>query len=98
MADKNYLNWPFLDPQHRALENALDAWASEHISQQHQHHGRDVDAVCRRLVRQLGDAGWLKHAVGGIAYGGNKDAIDTRAVCLIRETLARHAGLADFAF
>ncbi len=26
------------------------------------------------------------------------EAIDTRAICLIRETLARHSGLADFAF
>ncbi|MFC3106800.1 acyl-CoA dehydrogenase family protein [Undibacterium arcticum] len=95
MTDKNYLNWPFLDPQHRALEHALDAWASRNISQP---HDKDVDAACRHLVRQLGDAGWLKHAVGGIAYGGNSDAIDTRAVCLIRETLARHSGLADFAF
>ena len=95
MADKNYLNWPFLDSQHRTLEHALDAWASRNISQQ---HGKDVDAACRHLVRQLGAAGWLKHAVGGVAYGGNGDAIDTRAVCLIRETLARHSGLADFAF
>ncbi len=44
-------------------------------------------------MRQLGDGGWLQHAI-------NKDdgAIDTRAICLIRETLARHNGLADFAF
>jgi alkylation response protein AidB-like acyl-CoA dehydrogenase len=53
------------------------------------HHG-DVDAACRSLVRSLGEGGWLQHAVG--------DTIDTRAVCLIRETLARHDGLADFAF
>jgi alkylation response protein AidB-like acyl-CoA dehydrogenase len=49
-------------------------------------------------VRALGDAGWLRHAIGGTAYGGALDAIDTRAICLIRETLARHNGLADFAF
>jgi alkylation response protein AidB-like acyl-CoA dehydrogenase len=36
--------------------------------------------------------------VGGTAYGGEHDVIDTRAICLLRETLARHAGLADFAF
>ncbi len=53
-------------------------------------HGHDVDEACRGLVRQLGDAGWLQYAVA--------DTIDTRAVCLIRETLARHSGLADFAF
>jgi len=37
--------------------------------------------------------GWLRHAIGGAGA-----PIDTRALCLIRETLARHNGLADFAF
>jgi acyl-CoA dehydrogenase len=61
-------------------------------------HGRDVDAECRSLVRALGAAGWLRHAVGGREFGAAVDTIDTRAVCLMRETLARHSGLADFAF
>jgi acyl-CoA dehydrogenase len=95
MADTDYLNWPFLEGRHRELAQELDAWATQHIAQKHDH---DVDAACRGLVRQLGEAGWLKHAIGGTAYGGASGAIDTRAVCLIRETLARHSGLADFAF
>jgi acyl-CoA dehydrogenase len=95
MADTNYLDWPFFQPQHRELARALDAWAHEHLSQA---HGSDVDAACRALVRRLGEGGWLSHAVGGRALGGQADAIDTRAICLIRETLARHEGLADFAF
>ena len=95
MADRSYLDWPFLTPQHRALALDLDAWAAEHIEQT---HGHDVDAACRALVMQLGDAGWLRYAIGGVAYGAVGEAIDTRAVCLIRETLARHSGLADFAF
>jgi acyl-CoA dehydrogenase len=57
----------------------------------------DVDRTCRQLVRALGAAGWLRYGVGGRAYGGHGDTIDTRAVCLLRETLAKHAGLADFA-
>ena len=86
MADTTYLDWPFFTPAHAALRKRLDAWAGQHVAEAHPH---DVDAACRHLVRQLGDAGWLQHAVG---------AIDTRAICLIRETLARHSGLADFAF
>ena len=95
MSDTAYLNWPFFEPHHGDLARTLDAWAAEHISQE---HGHDVDAECKALVRTLGAAGWLKYAVGGTAYGGADDAIDTRSICLIRETLARHSGLADFAF
>ncbi|RZT04557.1 acyl-CoA dehydrogenase [Duganella sp. CF402] len=95
MSDKNYLAWPFFDPRHAALEQALDAWAAQHIAHG---HGDDVDAACRQLVRQLGEGGWLRHAIGGTAHGGIGESIDTRAICLIRETLARHNGLADFAF
>ncbi len=95
MADTQYLEWPFFEERHRLLAQRLDTWAAQNIAHGPEH---DVDATCRALVRQLGEAGWLKHAIGGVAYGGVSDAIDTRAVCLIREILARHAGLADFAF
>jgi len=95
MSDTTYLDWPFFEPRHAALAQELDAWAGQHLAAA---HGTDVDAACRSLVAQLGGAGWLRHAVGGRDYGGALDAIDTRAICLIRETLARHAGLADFAF
>ena len=57
-----------------------------------------MDDACRSLVKKLGAAGWLRHAIGGTAYGAAQEIIDTRAVCLLRETLARHSGLADFAF
>jgi len=95
MSDTNYLAWPFFEDRHRTLARELDAWATANIDQT---HASDVDAQCKALVRQLGAAGWLRHAVGGTAYGAAADAIDTRAICLIRETLARHSGLADFAF
>jgi alkylation response protein AidB-like acyl-CoA dehydrogenase len=100
MADKTYLEWPFFEPRHAALERELDAWAAQHVREVHSegHAPEAADAPCRALVRALGDAGWLRHAVGGTAYGGALDAIDTRAICLMRETLARHNGLADFAF
>ncbi|MFP5477214.1 MAG: acyl-CoA dehydrogenase family protein [Gammaproteobacteria bacterium] len=90
MADTTYLDWPFFEPHHRELAQAVDAWATQNISQD---HGHDVDAECRALVKALGAGGWLKHAVGESAQ-----TMDARAICLIRETLARHSGLADFAF
>ena len=95
MADTSYLKWPFFEAHHARLAQSLDAWARQNIAHS---HGPDVDAECRQLVKALGEAGWLRHAVAGTAYGGAGEHIDTRAICLIRETLARHSGLADFAF
>lgn len=94
-----HLEWPFFEPRHRELANDLDAWCAEHL----QHRGHpvevaDVDAECQALVRALGQAGWLRHAVAGQDLGGVAELIDTRSVCLLRETLARYNGLADFAF
>jgi len=90
-----HLEWPFFDTHHRALVDQLDTWAGENVAQI---HSDDTDGDCKRLVRLMGEAGWLRYAVAGMAYGGVTDAIDTRAVCLIRETLATHNGLADFSF
>jgi acyl-CoA dehydrogenase len=90
-----HLEWPFFDERHREL----GAWLNEGAAAQFAlPHGGDVDAACRQLVRQLGEAGWLRHAVAGVAHGGASEVIDTRAICLLREALAYHDGLADFAF
>lgn len=93
--EHDYLDWPFFDARHGVLARELDAWSAANLADA---HGADVDAVCRALVARLGQGGWLRHAVAGVDHGGVHAAIDTRAICLIRETLARHAGLADFAF
>ena len=52
-----------------------------------------MDAACRGLVAALGAGGWLQHSGAGAS-----ERLDVRSLCLIRETLARHDGLADFAF
>ena len=90
MADKSFLDWPFFEARHRDLAERLDAWAGAELGGiDHS----DVDAACRELVTALGRDGWLEHS------GAEGDArLDVRTLCLIRETLARHDGLADFAF
>ena len=95
MSDTRYLDWPFFNAHHAKLARDLDQWASAHISQTHSH---DVDAECKALVKSLGRAGWLKYAIAGSAHGAASEVMDTRSICIIRETLARHSGLADFAF
>jgi alkylation response protein AidB-like acyl-CoA dehydrogenase len=102
-ATSETLQWPFFDDDHRALHLRLEAWLADegaalpaplspHAPQ------AQLDAHCRDWVRALGAAGWLRHAVGGLEHGGAADALDTRTLCLLRETLAAHDGLADFAF
>lgn len=95
MPDRSFLDWPFFETRHRELASAIDAWAGEHVEQIVGSNG--VDDACRQLVAGLGDAGFLRHAV--IApYGGARAQLDVRSLCIIRETLARHHALADFAF
>ena len=95
-ADTSFLAWPFFEEGHRALAADLDAWAAREIGAS-PHDARSVDDQCRSLVRQLGAAGWLRYVVPA-AYGGALAGLDVRALCIARETLARHSGLADFAF
>ena len=92
MADRSFLDWPFLEDRHRAFAAGLEAWAAAEIGLGVHAHA-DVDGECRALVAELGAAGWLAHAVPP-----EGQAVDVRMLCLAREILARHAGLADFAF
>ena len=89
MGDQTFLDWPFFEPRHRDLAAALDSWCAAHLPVDH----ADVDAACRKLVALLGQGGWLQHS-----GAGEGERLDVRTLCLIRETLARHDGLADFAF
>ena len=96
--NQQHLEWPFFEAQHRALAAELDAAAPKLIQGlSHGHATAAVDADCRTLVARLGQAGFTRHAVPR-AHGGVADVLDSRSLCLIRETLAYHEGLADFAF
>jgi len=94
LADSSYLDWPFFTAQHKSFASELDRWAEQNLSAD---EPADVDAACRALVASLGRAGWLRRCVDG-AHIGCEPGLDVRTLCLARETLARHSGLADFAF
>jgi acyl-CoA dehydrogenase len=89
MTDRSFLDWPFFEDRHRDWAARLDAWCAANLPVDH----ADVDAACRGLVAELGRGGWLEPT--GVDEGGR---FDLRMLCLARETLARHDGLADFAF
>jgi acyl-CoA dehydrogenase len=99
----SHLELPFFDDAHRQLAAGLDDWSAAHLSAIDHH---DTDRACRKLVAALGETGVLRHCVpaaysagqaAGLA-GSVSEVIDSRALVVCRETLARHDGLADFAF
>jgi acyl-CoA dehydrogenase len=90
LSDRAFLDWPFFDDSHRELAERLERWCAAELDDA---EPPDIDQACRTLVRKLGDGGWLRHCVPDEA-----GRLDVRTLALIRETLARHSGLADFAF
>jgi acyl-CoA dehydrogenase len=94
VSDRSFLDWPFFDDSHRRLAEELESWCARELNDD---EPDDVDQACRDLVRKLGDGGWLRYCVPA-AHGGIHENLDVRALALIRETLASHSGLADFAF
>lgn len=91
MADQSFLTWPFFEDRHRSFAASLEEWCQENLPVNH----AGVDAACRDLVVRLGRDGFLNHTAIDPDSGS---ALDVRMLCLARETLARHDGLADFAF
>ncbi len=88
------LTWPFFDDGHRRFAENVSRWAKASLpALPHD----DVDAACRARVKALGEAGFLK-AVVPAAFGGLHERLDVRTLCLAREVLAFHDGLADFSF
>ena len=90
MADKSFLSWPFFEGRHRDLAEKVEDWCTANI---HDAHPADPDEACRSLVAEYGKAGFLK-----LAVSDGKTRPDVRSLALCREILARHHGLADFAF
>ena len=91
MADRSFLSWPFFEDRHRDHAERLEAWCAQNLPVAHD----NVDRACRQIVAALGRDGWLQPTAIDPAAPG---PLDVRTLCLTRETLARHDGLADFAF
>ena len=90
MPDRSFLAWPFFEERHRLLATRLEEWCETNIPDG---HPSDVDAASCALVSELGRGGFLKLCVGD---GDTRPDVRSLAIC--REILARHDGLADFAF
>ncbi len=92
--DRTFLDLPFFDESHRVFARDINAWAAQNVAHA---HGTNVDDTCRKLVATLGQGGWLRYCVPA-AYGGALDKLDSRTLCIARETLGYCEGLADFSF
>jgi acyl-CoA dehydrogenase len=89
MVDGSFLDWPFFEAYHREVVGWADEWCAANPVD----HNGDVDRTCRALVRSLGASPMLRmvnpyHAIG----------YQMRSIALVRQRLAQHSGLADFAF
>lgn len=96
--DDTWLEWPFFENTHRQLARELDQWCRDNLGAVDH---ADVNQASKSLVSQLGEGGWLQYCVpSGEAgeLGGLYPQIDSRSLCILRETLGRHDALADFAF
>jgi acyl-CoA dehydrogenase len=91
-----HLALPFFDDVHRDLGQRLADW----MPQQHIDESDDRQA-CKEWVKLLGANQWLRYCVPAGkdgALGGALEKLDSRALVILRETLAFHSPLADFAF
>lgn len=93
----SFLDLPFFEPHHLKLAQDLDAWAVKNLTSLAKKNHSDVDAFCGQILKKLSAGGWLKYTVPA-EFGGVFEKFDVRSLCIIRETLARHLGLADFVF
>jgi acyl-CoA dehydrogenase len=98
MTDTTFLNWPFFEADHKVLAFELDAWAKQNIAPlsnaPEPKNNDELDAECGEILARIAKGGWLKYAVPD----GKNAKFDVRSICLVREILAKHAGLADFVF
>ena len=95
MFNPDSLLLPFFEDTHRQLHDDLHKWSAQRFT--NRVHQGNVDQACIDLTRALGKAGWLRYCVPA-QYGGALPALDSRSLCLIRQTLSYYDGLADFAF
>jgi acyl-CoA dehydrogenase len=99
MADRSFLAWPFFDDGHRSLADELEQWARAALPALLKGSEDSLDAVyecVRRIVEEMGRAHILRVCVPR-TYGGARDHLDVRTLCLSREIMGRASGLADFA-
>jgi acyl-CoA dehydrogenase len=95
-ATTQHLDLPFFDTRHREIGNCLADWLPQQAIDE-----QDDRAACKQWVKLLGANQWLRYCVPAGphgSWGGALEQLDSRALVILRENLAFHSALADFAF
>jgi acyl-CoA dehydrogenase len=87
---------PFFDADHLELRARVRGWVEANLIGGSVEE-KNLEDEARRLVKRLGEAGFNRHAVPS-AYGGARDKVEARDLCILREELARGSALADTMF
>lgn len=84
------------DEQDRKLRERLESW--KHRNALGIEPGQDdLEQAACRLAQQLGQDGFMAYAIPS-QYGGVRETVQARDLCVIREELASHSALADVMF
>jgi len=87
---------PFFSQDHSQLQAQVRLWTENNLFAGHEIEV-DLDQRARELLKQLGAAGFLKHTVPQ-EFGGVREQVEARDLCILREELARGDALADTLF
>jgi acyl-CoA dehydrogenase len=86
---------PFFEQDHWKLRERVGLWVEKNLTSDREQ--APIEEQARQLVRQLGEEGFLAFAVPN-QFGGQRDTVQARDLCFIREELARGSALADTMF
>ncbi|MBI2820151.1 MAG: acyl-CoA dehydrogenase family protein [Acidobacteria bacterium] len=86
----------YLDPSHISLDEQVEQFASREIEPRSTEQA-DYIPQAFDFLKRMASEGLLRY-VAPAAYGGVHPHLDIRSLCLIRQGLARHSGLADTMF
>jgi acyl-CoA dehydrogenase len=87
---------PFLDQDHLSLRLRIRDWTEKNLFCRTDER-QDVDEEARELVQELGSAGFLTYTAPQ-RFGGTREKVQARDLCIVREELARGSALADTMF
>lgn len=86
----------FFERDHLELRSRIRSWAEKNLLATAQRE-TEVEKEALSLVHRLGEEGFLAYAVPK-KFGGVRDQVQARDLCVIREELARGSALGDSMF